>query len=167
MAVEKWKQHFDLSSIDNDRINGCCKLCQQNYKDKIGVSSNFLKHLKRKHKDEYEKLFIIEGEDSSDDIGINNDHRSTTELPSNNSKQNRINVSITKNLIIKCNLPLSLVENAAFREFMKECNYKWNRDGRSNGFDPRGDGRAGRNLSHTPTGRSGYGYRSLGAIRAG
>ncbi|CAF4105559.1 unnamed protein product [Rotaria sp. Silwood2] len=29
------------------------------------------------------------------------------------------------NLIIKCNLPLSLVENPAFREFMKECYPKW------------------------------------------
>ncbi|CAF2975866.1 unnamed protein product [Rotaria sp. Silwood2] len=32
---------------------------------------------------------------------------------------------MAKNLIIKCNLPLSLVENPAFREFMKECYPKW------------------------------------------
>ena len=32
---------------------------------------------------------------------------------------------IVKCLIIKCNLPLSLVENGAFREFMNECNVRW------------------------------------------
>ncbi|CAF2990542.1 unnamed protein product [Rotaria sp. Silwood2] len=124
MAAEQLKQYFDFSTIDKNRINGYCKLCSQNYKDKCGISSNFLKHLKRKHKPEYEKLFFDQVKDSSEAIH-GNDYRSTTELSSSNTKQNRINISIAKYLITKCNLPLNLVENFAFREFMKECNIKW------------------------------------------
>ena len=50
--------------------------------------------------------------------------RATT-LSSAKLKQSPTNTAIAKCLIIKCNLPLSLVENVAFREFMKECDIKW------------------------------------------
>ncbi|CAF4329834.1 unnamed protein product, partial [Rotaria magnacalcarata] len=43
---------------------------------------NLLKHLKRKHTPEYEKLFIDQVEDSSEVVNGSN-HRSTTELSSN------------------------------------------------------------------------------------
>ncbi|CAF4804796.1 unnamed protein product [Rotaria socialis] len=125
MGPEQLKPYFDFSTIDKNRVNGYCKLCNQNYKDKCGIFSNFLKHLKRKHVPEYEKLFFDQVEDSPEVVN-GSDHRSTIELSSSNTKQNRINISIAKYLIIKCNLPLNLVENSAFREFMKECNVKWN-----------------------------------------
>jgi hypothetical protein len=121
---QQLKEYFDFSMIDRNRINGYCKLCSQNYKDKCGNFSNFLKHLKRKHTPEYNKLSFDQVEDSS--VVVNDsDYRATTELSSSNTKQNRINMSIAKYLIIKCNLPLNLVENYAFRQFMKECNIKW------------------------------------------
>ncbi|UJR13014.1 hypothetical protein I4U23_000040 [Adineta vaga] len=50
---------------------------------------------------------------------------STTNSSLNKMKQKRINMSIAKNLIINCNLPLGIVENNAFRDFMNECNIKW------------------------------------------
>src|SRR5437588_508253 len=118
MAAEQLKQHFDFSTIDKNRINGYCKLCSQNYKDKCGIFSNFLKHLKRKHTLEYEKLCFGQVEDSSE-VVTGSDYRSTTELSSSNTKQNRINMSIAKYLIIKCNLPLNLVENSAFRQYLR------------------------------------------------
>ncbi|CAF4251398.1 unnamed protein product [Rotaria sordida] len=37
----------------------------------------------------------------------------------------QITSAIAKHLIIKCNLPPNLVENNAFRDFIKECNVKW------------------------------------------
>jgi hypothetical protein len=126
MAVEKRKQHFDFSSIDKNRINGFWKLCDYNYKDKMGIFSNFLKHLKRMHVHEYRKLFIDQDENSPANVIVDNDYRTTTESSSNNHKQTRVNLAIAKYLIIKCNLPLNLVENCAFREFMKECGCKWN-----------------------------------------
>ncbi|CAF1509795.1 unnamed protein product, partial [Adineta ricciae] len=52
----------------------------------------------------------------------------------------RINVAIGKYLIIKCNLPLNLVENQGFCDFMKECNLKW---------DPISTKRLKQNVIHT------------------
>jgi hypothetical protein len=126
MVGERWKQYFDFSSIDKNRINGHCKLCNQNYKDKTGIFSNFLKHLKRKHLHEYQQVFIEEEEGLSEEGVVESNGQPTTELSTNKSKQNRINLAIAKYLIIKCNLPLNLVENNAFRDFIKECNIKWN-----------------------------------------
>ena len=89
MAAEQLKQHFDFSTMDKNRINGYCKLCSQNYKDKCGTFSNFLKHLKQKHAPEYEKLFLVQVENSSD-AADGSDYRSTTDLSSSTTKQNRI-----------------------------------------------------------------------------
>jgi len=100
MAVEKWKQYFDFSSIDKNRINGLCKLCNQNYKDKIGVFSNFRKHLKRIHIHEYQKLFVDQNEDSSSNVIVDNDNQIATGSSSNNHKQTRVNLAIAKYLII-------------------------------------------------------------------
>ncbi|CAF1422957.1 unnamed protein product [Rotaria magnacalcarata] len=126
MGSERWKLYFKFSSIDKNRINGLCKLCNQNYKDKNGTSSNFLKHLKRKHLVEYKQVFIEEDEGLPEEGMFEGDDQPITELSTNKFKQNRINKAIAKYLIIKCNLPLSMVENNAFREFIKECNIKWN-----------------------------------------
>lgn len=107
-------------------MNGYCKLCNQDYKDKGGVSSNFIKHLKRKHLSEYQQIFHKENEELSDDLDDRNDAQSLSSSSTNKTKQSRINDAIGKYLIIKCNMPLSLVENNSFRDFMQECNLKWN-----------------------------------------
>ncbi|CAM2727317.1 unnamed protein product [Rotaria socialis] len=83
-------------------------------------------HLKRKHLSQYELHFLKQDEGFSEKGSIASNDQSTTESSTNTYKQYRINKAIGKYLIIKCNLPLSLVENNAFRDFMKECNIKWN-----------------------------------------
>ena len=85
-----------------------------------------LKHIKRKHSAEDDKIFMEQDEVLSEEGMVENDDQPTTELSTNKTKQNRINVAIVKNLIIKCNLSVYLVENNSFRDFMKECNIKWN-----------------------------------------
>lgn len=130
MTVEKLKDFFEFSLFEKNRTNGLCKLCRRNYKDQHGIYSNFVKHLKRKHPVDYEKSFSIHKDNNDDDSifeGINstNDQQASMDFTLMNSKQNRVNYSIAKNLIIKCNLPLSLIENSAFREFIKECYSKW------------------------------------------
>lgn len=47
------------------------------------------------------------------------------ELSSSSNKQSRINTSIARYLMIKCNFILNLVENSSFHVFMKESNLKW------------------------------------------
>ncbi|CAF4960759.1 unnamed protein product, partial [Rotaria magnacalcarata] len=56
--------------------------------------------------------------------GIEDAHE-PIDLTNIKEKENRIILSITKNLIIRCNLPLNLVEKPAFRDFMKECSLKY------------------------------------------
>ncbi|CAF1202260.1 unnamed protein product [Rotaria magnacalcarata] len=59
---------------------------QINFREHVRyLLSNLLKHLKRKHTPEYEKLFIDQVEDSSEVVNGSN-HRSTTELSSSNTK---------------------------------------------------------------------------------
>jgi hypothetical protein len=125
MTKESWKKYFELCIIDKNRINGHCKLCNNNYKDKNGVSSNFLKHLKRKHFCEYQQIFPVHDESLFEDLFNESDDHVSVDTSTIKSKQDRINVAIAKYLIIKCNLPLNLVENQGFRDFMKECNIKW------------------------------------------
>lgn len=125
MASSKLKRYFEFSSVEKNRMNGLCKLCHRNYKDLNGIYSNFLKHLKRKHLCEYQESFVRSDDDLSDDIDNTKDHPTSNDSPHVDSKQSRIGLSITKNLIVKCNLPFSIIENPAFREFIKECYPKW------------------------------------------
>ncbi|CAF2218019.1 unnamed protein product, partial [Rotaria magnacalcarata] len=61
---------------------------------------------------------------TEDRNGIEDGHE-PIDLTNIKEKENRIILSITKNLIIRCNLPLNLVEKPAFRDFMKECSLKY------------------------------------------
>ena len=125
MAGERWKQYFNFTEADNNRTNGHCKICNQDYKDKSGIFSNFLKHMKRKHSREYDQVVVNQDECSADNIIHENEGQQSSDLASCKSKQIRINASIAKHLIVKCNLPLSIVENNAFRDFLKESSIKW------------------------------------------
>ncbi|CAF1525832.1 unnamed protein product [Rotaria sordida] len=125
VAKIQLKKYFVFSLIEHNRISGHCQLCNQDYKDKVGIFSNFIKHLKRKHLPEYEQTFNKQDEGLLEEEIIEGGGRPTIELSTNKFKQTRINLAITKHLIIKCNFPLNLVENNAFRDFIKECNVKW------------------------------------------
>jgi hypothetical protein len=124
MATGVWRKFFDFTPLDKNRINGLCRLCKKNYKDQRGIYSNFLKHLKRAHPVEYDQIFHRQNECLTDEGNVIGDDQAAVDLTSAKYRQNRIISSITKNLIIGCNLPLSLVENPGFRGFMKECNIK-------------------------------------------
>lgn len=124
MRPPHWRKYFDFTPIDGNRTNGHCKLCKKDYKEVRGVYSNFLKHLQRKHLPEYSKMFPSRENDAGEEIDVTNG-QSSNEKTVMQSYANRVNFAITKYLIIKCNMPLNLVENSAFRQFMKECHVKW------------------------------------------
>lgn len=129
MAKARWKDYFEFSACGTNRTNGYCTLCKENYKDKVGIYSNFLKHFKRLHSREYQQMF--ESEEKSPNCSSPTRSKvimakSPVSIPtSTKCKQQQLNASIAKNLIIRCNLPFGIVENTAFREFMKELNPKW------------------------------------------
>src|ERR1700733_12620281 len=109
MTTKNWRSHFDFSFIDKNRTNGLCRLCHRNYKDRSGTYSNFLKHFKRTHPLEYNGTFNHEHEYTIDDVNASNDDNSTYDFTDMKHRDNRIILSITKNLIIRCNMPFNLV----------------------------------------------------------
>ncbi|CAF4087181.1 unnamed protein product [Rotaria sp. Silwood1] len=124
MVVEIWRKYFEFTCVEKNRTNGLCKLCKRNYKDQNGVFSNFLKQLKRVHPTEYAQIFNPEDNFSLEGKHVNNDNTAATDLTSTTNRQNRIMLSTAKNLIIRWNLPLNIVETAGFRDFMKDCCFK-------------------------------------------
>ena len=119
-----WR-YFEFSLTEKSQNNGLCKLCNRIYKDKCGIFSNFLKRLKRAHPDEYARTFNIHDEFSSEGKRDTEDSSTSLELTNSKYRHNRITFSIAKNLIIRCNLPFSLVESAGFRDFAKDCILKY------------------------------------------
>jgi len=124
MAEEKWKKFFEFSSVEGNRTKGQCKLCLKDYKDTRGIYSNFAKHLKRMHSDDFKKMNSGEGEMSTVETPTSTTGKAASVEPTVKEKQDRFMMSITKNLIIKCGLPLCFVEQTAFREFLKDLNVK-------------------------------------------
>lgn len=125
MAEEKWGRFFDFSASDEKRTKGKCKLCPKNYKDNPGIYSNFIKHLKRIHPDELENVNSEETEEVLAEVAPNtNNEKATSSEAKSKEKRNDYMMSITKNLIIRSGLPLSLVEQAPFREFLKDLRVK-------------------------------------------
>ena len=97
---------------ENGICVGLCKLCKSKYNDKVGSTGNFHKHLKRRHKREYldnrKGRTVLSESDSGDE---------RNELSS--TYDDKINQSIVLNLIVKCNLPPSVIEQPGFRQLMK------------------------------------------------
>lgn len=113
------KDFFILNRSINNKLSGECKLCQKHYSDKNGSTGNFHKHLKRKHFNQYQRAksdgCIISPQE--DDLVENEE-----DLRDNVIKINRI---ILTELIVKCNLPPSIVEHVGFRNFLKTIAPRW------------------------------------------
>jgi hypothetical protein len=107
---------FVFAQLKN-RVSGQCKICHKEYFDNFGSTGNFHKHLKRKHKQQYENWNHSHINDQEMDIEEN--------LDDDIKNYAKINESILTNLIVKCNLPPSLIENSGFRQFMKLVSPKW------------------------------------------
>ncbi|CAF3006748.1 unnamed protein product [Rotaria sp. Silwood2] len=90
-----------------------------------GTYSNFIKHLKRIHPNEYERIVSSDAAYLSEEENVFSNDRTTADLGNIKYKQNQFILSITKNLIIKCGLPFNFVEHASFRDFLKDCHLKF------------------------------------------
>ena len=105
---------------DNDKtIHGQCRLCEKVYSDTVGSTGNFHKHLKRKHPNPYEKSKF------ADLVPLNNDINTNESSENLSDYTKKINQSILEELIVKCNLPPAIIENTAFRKFLKMIAPKW------------------------------------------
>lgn len=108
--MEFLKAFYEFDAHENGVCVGFYKLCGSKYSDKTGSTGNFYKHLKRKRN---------AGTVPSDPESDNDDSYKPT------TYDERVNQSITLNLIAKCNLPPSFIEQSGFREFMKVVAQRW------------------------------------------
>ena len=101
--------------------HGKCSICSQDVTDKYGTTSNFARHMKTKHKNIYEE-WLAKKNAKTDNKQQNLDDmfkRKTKKYSSTDSRQVRLTESIIKDLIIECGVPLSLVEQNGFKNFMQ------------------------------------------------
>ena len=77
------------------------------------------------HTREYNEIFGAQDQGSAVDSNVRTDDAEGIRVVSSNCKQHQWNTSIAKNLVVKCNLPLTLVQNPAFRNFVKDLNPRW------------------------------------------
>jgi hypothetical protein len=115
--MDSLKDFFVFNPAKGKIISAQCKLCGKTYSDNIGSTGNFHKHLKRVHTAEYNKSKV------SESTGLKNDTNDSSEDSTNNSI--KINQAILEELIVKCNLPPSIVEYVGFRNFLKIVAPKW------------------------------------------
>lgn len=110
-------EFFVFDRSNKKHITGECKLCGKVYSDNTGSTGNFHKHLKRKHTNHYERSKC------PDSILSNNDIDDGPEcLEANVIKINEV---ILKELIVRCNVPPTLVEHVGFRNFLKTVAPRW------------------------------------------
>ena len=114
-----------------------CLLCKTSKRvfDKLGVTSNFTRHVRECHKQAFDKWFSELNETTSVSPKkankITNHFAQTSRtVPRstygvNHARQIELSASVVNDLIIKLGLPLSIVERPAFINFMKTVDPKF------------------------------------------
>ena len=120
---------------DKNRWSAKCLLCESNKRvmDKIGVTSNFTRHVRQYHQEEYEEWAHQSERTRSVSQGnkITNYCSRKTGSPDrasygpNHSRQVELSMAIVNDLIISLGLPLSIVERTTFINFMKKVDPKF------------------------------------------
>jgi len=122
---------------DKDRWSAKCKLCEGTKRvvDKLGVTSNFTRHVKQYHKKDYEEWAKTneykQNKLSTKKNRITNSFQRKS-APSagqlygeNHPRQIELSSAIVDNLIINLGLPISIVERPAFVDFMRKMDPKF------------------------------------------
>ena len=84
----------------------------------MGSTGNFHKHLRRRHAKEYAEHREVESAASDVEMNVSLEYEGR-------SYDDKVNQSIVLNLIVRCNLPPSMVEHIGFRKFMSGVVRKW------------------------------------------
>ncbi|CAM4982833.1 unnamed protein product, partial [Rotaria socialis] len=124
-------KHFFLDlyiNLEKNRWSSKCKTCSSLITDTYKTTSNFLKHLKTKHRALLDEWKNNQGQPVKDrnQPKINNVFSPDGEkYSSNNIRQQQLTNSIIKNLIINMGLPLSIVDHTSFKKFMTDVDPKF------------------------------------------
>ncbi|CAF4431475.1 unnamed protein product [Rotaria sp. Silwood2] len=115
-------------NIEKNRWTCCCNICSLSVTDTYKTTSNFLKHIKTKHRfafDEWKsKHDRVVNEQNQPKI-TNIFNRENEKYSANNKRQQLLTNSLIRNLIINMSLPLSIVDNESFMNFMLDVDPKY------------------------------------------
>uniref|UniRef100_A0A096M2K3 BED-type domain-containing protein n=1 Tax=Poecilia formosa TaxID=48698 RepID=A0A096M2K3_POEFO len=101
-----------------------CKFCSASLSETVGTTSNFYRHLERKHKEKF--LEYKAGQQSDVTQPTISLFTQKVQLYSPQSpRQQAISEAIVQDLITGCCLPLSLVENGHFKHFLEVLDSKY------------------------------------------
>ncbi|XP_043987015.1 uncharacterized protein LOC122839489 [Gambusia affinis] len=112
--------------ISTKKRTATCKTCKKRISDGDATTSNFVRHLKL-HKDRFEEYQMnkrITNEPQQPSISQFLDTRAG-QYSMNHPQQKAITNALLRDLIIGCNLPLSIVENKSFRHFLTVVDSKY------------------------------------------
>uniref|UniRef100_A0AAY3ZWF3 HAT C-terminal dimerisation domain-containing protein n=1 Tax=Denticeps clupeoides TaxID=299321 RepID=A0AAY3ZWF3_9TELE len=113
--------------VVNKKRIAVCKTCGSKITDGDATTSNFVRHLKL-HKERFEEYQLnkrITNEPRQPSISQFLDNR-VRHYSMSHPQQKAITNAILSDLIIDCNLPLSIVENKSFRHFLTVLDSKYN-----------------------------------------
>ncbi|CAF1559875.1 unnamed protein product [Rotaria magnacalcarata] len=117
------------TNIEKNRWTGSCNVCSLSITDTYKTTSNFLKHLKIKHRLIFDKWkskqdqVVQETNQPKITIAYNRDNE---KYSTSNKRQQLLNNSIIRNLIVNMSLPFSIVDNQSFKHFMLDVDPKYN-----------------------------------------
>ncbi|CAF1583158.1 unnamed protein product, partial [Didymodactylos carnosus] len=112
---------IDIQAKQPNSWCGKCSICSQDVADKYGTTFNFARHMKTKHTTQYEEW--LAKKNANTDTKQRNLHdmirQKASKYSSNDPRQVKLTESMLKDLIIECGLPLSLVDQNSFKNFMQ------------------------------------------------
>jgi hypothetical protein len=115
------KFFIDVEAKKPNSWHGKCSVCSRDIVDKYGTTSNFARHMKTNHEKIYEE-WLSKKNANLDTKQRNIDDmikKKTNKYSSTDPRQVKLTESIIKDLIIECGVPLSLVDQDGFKNFME------------------------------------------------
>uniref|UniRef100_A0A3B3RYJ1 Zinc finger BED domain-containing protein 4-like n=1 Tax=Paramormyrops kingsleyae TaxID=1676925 RepID=A0A3B3RYJ1_9TELE len=119
-----YQSHKEFISTGKRKHTAVCKFCSMTITETTGTTSNFYRHLERKHKERF--LGYKAGQKKDDTQPTIASFTQKGQVYSEHSqRQQAISEAIVQDLVIGCCLPLSIVENVHFKHFLEILDSKY------------------------------------------
>ncbi|XP_056137082.1 E3 SUMO-protein ligase ZBED1-like [Lampris incognitus] len=111
-------------TTNSSKITARCSICKRTIEEKTGTTSNFNRHLSRMHPEKFQEY---RASTASDVMPAASGQKTITSFLNDGQqrmydlkhpRQKAISDALVKDLIIKCCLPLSIVDNEDFKHFL-------------------------------------------------
>ncbi|GAA6090112.1 uncharacterized protein LOC122831395 [Tachysurus ichikawai] len=121
------RQHYSIPTADEVlcKLAAVCKFCNATLTETAGITSNFYRHLERKHKERFLEYKAGQQTDVTQSTIALSFTQKVQVYSLHSTRQQAISKAIIQDLIIGCCLPLSLVENGHFKHFLEIMDNKY------------------------------------------